>query len=119
MKIKFTDDCSVEAQGEIVQTFNKGQVYELGTQSAYRWIRRQLAVEVQGAPTPAPKKRRGRPKKVAAASGGVTAKVKGSSAVLDDTKAAPGGDDSDSGLGAKPDAGAGEAVSKSDSSGDK
>ncbi len=118
MRVKFTETCTVEAQGEIVETFNKGEVYELGTQSALRWMRRNMAVEVQGAPTPAPKKR-GRPKKVTSASGKASAKVKGASAVLGNTKAAPGGDNSDPGLGAKPDAGAGKPVSKPDSSGDK
>ena len=116
MRVRFLDTCTVEAQGEIVDTFNKGEVYELNTQSAYRWIRRQLATEVQGAVTP-PKKKRGRPKKqrATAKAGGKTGSVK----LLDDTAPAPGGDDSDPGLGAKPDTGSGEAVSGSDSSGDK
>jgi len=118
MRVRFLDTCTVEAQGEIVETFNKGEVYELGTQSALRWMRRNLAVEVQGAPTPAPKKR-GRPKKVTTASGKASAKVGKTSAVLGDTKAAPKRDDSDTGLGAKPDAGSGQSVSKPDSSGDK
>lgn len=118
MRVRFLDTCKVEAQGEIVDTFKKGEVYELNTQSAYRWIRRQLAVEVQGAPTPAPKKR-GLPKKVTTASGKASAKVGKTSAVLGGAKAAPKRDDSDTGLGAKPDAGAGKPVSKPDSIGNK
>ena len=118
MRVRFLDTCEVEAQGEIVETYVKGEVYELGTQSALRWMRRNMAVEVQGAPTPAPKKR-GRPKKVTTASGKASAKVKAISAVLGNTKAAPGGDDSDPGLGAKPDEGTSQPVSKPDSSGDK
>lgn len=118
MRVRFLDTCEVEAQGEIVETYVKGEVYELGTQSALRWMRRNMAVEVQGAPTPAPKKS-SRPAKVTTASGKARAKVKKPSPVLDDTPAAPGGDDSDSGLGAKPDAGAGKAVPKPDRPGDK
>ena len=116
MRIRFLDTCEVEAQGEIVETYAKGEVYELNTQSAYRWIRRQLAVEVQGAVTP-PKKKRGRPKKqrATAKAGGKT----GSEKLLDDTAPAPGGDDSDPGIGAVADAGAGGSLPESGNTGDQ
>lgn len=48
MKVKFLEECKVEAQGEIVQTFKAGEVYELGNASAQRWMRRNLATEVTG-----------------------------------------------------------------------
>ena len=48
MKIKFIETRHVEAQGEIVQTFNAGEIYELETASAKRWLRRSVATEVQG-----------------------------------------------------------------------
>jgi hypothetical protein len=47
-KIKFIEDCEVEAQGQVLQSFKAGQVVELSHASARRWIRRNKAVEVQG-----------------------------------------------------------------------
>ena len=43
-------------QGEIVKAFNAGEVYELSAASANRWIRRNLATEVQGSVKPTPEK---------------------------------------------------------------
>ena len=60
-KIKFLSDQVVMGQGEIVKAFNAGEVYELSTASANRWIRRNLATEVQGSIKPAPKKRKPKP----------------------------------------------------------
>lgn len=63
MKIKFIEDCSIEAQGEIEQSFKAGEVAELSMSSARRWLRRNLATEVmaeapkKSAPKPAVKKR--------------------------------------------------------------
>lgn len=56
MKILFTKNSTVEAQGQIVQTFKAGEVYELSASSARRWIRRNAATEVQGSVKPAPTK---------------------------------------------------------------
>ena len=56
MKIKFLTTQEVEAQGEIVKRFEAGEIYELETSSAKRWLRRNVATEVQGAVKPAPKK---------------------------------------------------------------
>lgn len=53
MKIKFTQDCSVPNMGE---HYAAGEIYELETSKARRWLRRNLATEVQGAVKPAPKK---------------------------------------------------------------
>lgn len=47
-KVRFNIDRNVEAQGEIVQRFKAGEVYELSATSARRWIRRGVATEVQG-----------------------------------------------------------------------
>ena len=63
MKIKFIEDREIEAQGEIVQRFKAGEVYELERPSAMRWLRRNAAVEVQGVITP-PKKKRAQKKHV-------------------------------------------------------
>jgi len=65
MKIKFLKDREIEAQGVIVQRFKAGEVYELERPSAMRWLRRNVAVEVQGAVTP-PKKKRAKAKNVEA-----------------------------------------------------
>ena len=51
-KIKFINTQTVEAQGEIVQTFNAGEVYEMEVSSARRWLRRNMATEVQGKAAP-------------------------------------------------------------------
>ena len=56
MKIQFIKTQEVEAQGEIVKTFNAGEIYELSIASAKRWIRRNVATEVQGAVKPVLKK---------------------------------------------------------------
>lgn len=63
MKIKFLKDREIEAQGVIVQRFKAGEIYELERPSAMRWLRRQVAVEVQGAVTP-PRKKRAKAKNV-------------------------------------------------------
>ena len=55
-KIKFLSDQVVMGQGEIVKAFNAGEVYELSAASANRWIRRNLATEVQGSIKPVPAK---------------------------------------------------------------
>ena len=55
-KIKFLSTQTVEAQGNVVQTFNAGEVYELSMSSARRWLRRNVATEVQGSVKPAPVK---------------------------------------------------------------
>lgn len=99
MKIKFTEDRIIEAQGEIVSHFKAGEVYELEAASAKRWLRRNVATEVQGSVKPkatkstakaaAPKKR-GRPRKVV------------------DTPVAPKPDDSDISGRAESDAGTSE-----------
>ena len=47
-KVKFTEDCSVEAQGEIVQRFKAGEVVEMSMASARHWINRNKADEIQG-----------------------------------------------------------------------
>jgi hypothetical protein len=60
-KIQFLTTQTVEAQGEIVKTFNAGEVYELELSSAKRWLRRNVATEVlaeapkKRGPKPAPK----------------------------------------------------------------
>ena len=51
-KIKFINTQTVEAQGEIVRTFNAGEVYEMEVSSARRWLRRNMATEVQGKAVP-------------------------------------------------------------------
>jgi len=51
-KIKFLSTQTVEAQGEIVKTFNAGEVYELEYASARRWLRRNVATEVMGKAVP-------------------------------------------------------------------
>ena len=51
-KIQFLTTQTVEAQGEIVKTFNAGEVYELEAASARRWLRRNVATEVQGKAVP-------------------------------------------------------------------
>jgi hypothetical protein len=116
MRIKFLVNRDVVAQDVVVQSYKAGEIYEMEVPSARRWIRRQLAVEVQGAVTP-PKKKRGRPKKqrATAKAGGKTGSVK----LLDDTAPAPGRDDSDSGLGAVADAGAGGSLPESGNTGDQ
>lgn len=48
MKIRFNADRTVEAQGEVVETYKAGEIYELSASSARRWLRRGLATEVQG-----------------------------------------------------------------------
>lgn len=58
MRIKFIEDRDVEAQGEIVDSFKAGEIYELSASSARRWIRRKAAVEVQGSVKPARPKSR-------------------------------------------------------------
>ena len=58
MKIKFLTTQEVEAQGEIVKRFEAGEIYELETSSAKRWLRRNVATEVQGAVKPVPRKRK-------------------------------------------------------------
>jgi len=55
-KIQFLSTQTVEAQGEVVRTFNAGEVYEMEISSARRWLRRNMATEVQGSVKPAPKK---------------------------------------------------------------
>ena len=73
-KVIFLDDCQVEAQGEIVQKFTKGKVYDLAPESAARWVRRGKAKRFTGLPDVPPKKAaakakpKGRPKKAAAKS---------------------------------------------------
>ncbi len=52
MRVKFLQDRDVEAQGEVIESFKAGEVYELSASSARRWIRRELAMEVQGAAAP-------------------------------------------------------------------
>lgn len=71
MKIKFLEDRTVEAQGFVEQEFKAGEVYELSASSARRWLRRNVAEEVQGAvkrkkvaEKPAPTKSKGRSEKV-------------------------------------------------------
>lgn len=51
-KIQFLTTQTVEAQGEIVKTFAAGEVYELEYASARRWLRRNVATEVQGKAVP-------------------------------------------------------------------
>ena len=60
-KIKFLETQTVEAQGVVTQTFNAGEVYELSMSSARRWLRRNVATEVQGSVKPTPKKRKPKP----------------------------------------------------------
>lgn len=53
MKVKFTKDEVVEDHlGNIVQSFQAGEVVELSTASARRWIRRNSAFEFYGESKP-------------------------------------------------------------------
>jgi len=94
-KIQFLSTQTVEAQGEIVRTFNAGEVYEMEIASARRWLRRNMATEVQGSVKPAPKKSEAmaKPKRKYVRKAPITS-----------TKAAPESDDSDPGGRSEPDA---------------
>ncbi len=67
--VKFLQYCEVEAQGEIEQSFDEGEVITLPYASAQFWVKRNKAVVVeedgsQPKPKPKPKaKPRGRPPK--------------------------------------------------------
>lgn len=63
MLIKFTRKPSANSGGE---EFEVGEVYEVSEPSAWRWIRREVAVLVEVETADAtPRKRRGRPRKTA------------------------------------------------------
>ena len=72
-KIIFLVNRDVEAQGEIIQSFKEGQVYDLPAASARRWIKRNCAepyvgkkksIDTEHEPKPA---KRGRKPKLDAA----------------------------------------------------
>ena len=67
MKIKFMEDREVWAQDVCVQAFKAGEVYELTSSSARRWLRRGLATEVHGKPAATKRKpaKKSAPAKVA------------------------------------------------------
>ena len=98
-KIKFLETQTVEAQGVVTQTFNAGEVYELSMSSARRWLRRNVATEVQGSVKPAPKKRK---KPVVVEKKVDTADDFKRKPPITSTTAAPESDDSDTGGRPKP-----------------
>ena len=114
MKIKFIETRHVEAQGEIVQTFNAGEVYELESASARRWLRRNVATEVQGSVKSEATKSADKDKPIVKKKRKYTRREP-----ITSTKAAPKPDDSDTGGRAEPDAGTGKPDTGTGNNSDK
>ena len=114
MKIRFTEDRIVEAQGEVVQRFAKGEVYELESSSARRWLRRNVATEVQGSLKPTTTKSADKPEAAPKKKRKYTRR-----APITSAKTAPKPDDSDTGGRAESDAGTGKPDKTSDNDSDK
>ena len=114
MKIKFNSTQTVEAQGEIVSTFSAGEVYELESSSARRWLRRNVATEVQGSVKSEATKSADTDKPIVKKKRKYTRRKPVTSA-----EAAPKPDDSDTGGRAEPDAGTGKPDTGTGNNSDK